>query len=237
MNMIDREPMTAVAKQRIATYWQERAPVFDHNASHQTHSAAWNRALAQAVADLPSGARVIDLGAGTGACALAMARLGHEVTAVDIASGMLAELERHAEAEGLAVATLCADVETLAMAPASFDLVTMRNLLWTLPDPDHVLHFARGILRPGGRLLVADGYWDHVVDQIESDAHWSGTRFVELYRPITDQLPLYRGVSTAEIERLLLAAGFTNIRHFAQDFAASPYEDVTEDFFLLTALA
>jgi SAM-dependent methyltransferase len=83
-----------------------------------------------------------------------------------------------------AIDTLCADVETLAMTPASFDRVTMRNLLWTLPDPNHVLRFARGILRPGGRLLMADGFWNHVVDLPEDDAHWSGTRFVELYRPI-----------------------------------------------------
>jgi hypothetical protein len=84
---------------------------------------------------------------------------------------------------------------------------------------------------------MADGFWNHVVDLPEDDAHWSGTRFVELYRPITDQLPLHRGVGTGEIEHLLLAAGFTCIHHFAHDFAASPYHGVTEDFFLLTALA
>lgn len=158
------------------------------------------------------------------------------MTAVDLAPGMLERLERQALAEGLEVSMLCADVENFTMPVRSLDIVTMRNLLWTLPKPEHLLLKVRRALRPGGVLLVADGFWDHnASESAPNDAHWSHKRFIELYYPIATNLPLYRGISTAMIERLVQAAGFATFRHWAEHFDRSPYVGVTDDFFLLTA--
>ena len=228
--------MTIDLKDRIRTYWHERAGSFDDLASHRREAAAWERVLFTAVADKPNGLRVLDLGAGTGACALPMARLGHRVTAVDIAPAMLEKLEQQAVAENLEISTLAADVDDVPMPEHTLDLVTMRNLLWTIPDPDGLLRRVRNALRPGGTLLVADGFWDH--DPGESapdDVHWSHKRFIELYHPIADKLPLYRGVSTAAIEDMVKAAGFDQPRDWAGQFDHSPYVGVADDFFLITA--
>jgi SAM-dependent methyltransferase len=73
------------------------------------------------VADLPlwrslaaeHGGPVLDIGAGTGRVALALAREGHEVTALDQDPALLAELARRAD--GLPVSTVLADA-------CSFDL-------------------------------------------------------------------------------------------------------------------
>ena len=228
--------MSIDLKDQIRTYWHERADAFDSIASHQKDADIWEQALALAVSHVPKRSTVLDLGAGTGACALTMARLGHRVTAVDIAPAMIEQLERRASLEGLSIKTLAADVETLAMPPGSFDLVTMRNLLWTLPRPEQLLQNVRKALRPGGSLLIADGFWDHdLSEQAPGDAHWSHDRFIELYRPIADELPYCRGVGKATIDRLVTAAGFTGLEHWSDRFERSPYEGVTDDFFLLTA--
>ncbi|MEM9627941.1 MAG: class I SAM-dependent methyltransferase [Pseudomonadota bacterium] len=223
-------------KDQIGTYWQERADAFDDVASHRREAYAWERVLTLAVGDLPKGSQVLDLGAGTGACALPMARLGHRVTAVDLSSAMLLKLEQKALAEALEISTLQADVDDLPMPERSLDLVTMRNLLWTLPNPEDLLIKARKSLRPGGVLLIADGFWDHQIgEDAPDDAHWSHKRFIELYSPIAEKLPFYRGVSTAAVEQMVRAAGFSAFRHWTEHFESSPYDGVTDDFFLLTA--
>ena len=230
--------MSIDLKDQIKTYWHERAAAFDDIASHRTEADIWERALTLAASHVPQGSTVLDLGAGTGACALVMAKLGHRVTAIDIAPAMLEQLERRAAAERLEIKTLATDVETLEIAPGSVDLVTMRNLLWTLPRPADLLQNVRKTLRPGGALLIADGFWDHDLgEQAPSDTHWSHDRFIELYRPLAAELPYCRGVGKATIDRLVTAAGFTGLRHWSDCFERPPYDGVTDDFFLLTASA
>lgn len=228
--------MSIDLKDQIRTYWHERAAAFDDIASHRTEADIWERALTLAVSHVPNGSTVLDLGAGTGACALVMARLGHRVTAVDIAPAMLEQLERKAAAEGLEISTLAADVEALTMTSSSIDLVTMRNLLWTLPRPADLLRNVRKTLRPGGVLLIADGFWDHDLgEQAPSNTHWSNDRFIELYRPIASDLPYCRGVGREMIDRVVETAGFTGLQHWSDRFERLPYDGVTDDFFLLTA--
>lgn len=231
-----------VIKERVVAYWSERAASFDDSASHVLHAEGWAEVLTAATAELARPARVLDLGAGTGACSLPIARQGHAVTAVDIAEPMLAGLRRQAEDEGLAIETVCADVDRLELAPAAFDLVMMRNLLWTLPDPAGLLARVGTTLRPGGLVLIADGYWDHLVaapdsghrDGIAAYPHPGADQFLAYYQPIADQLPLYRGVSSAAILDLVRGQGFVELRQWQDRFAQAPYPTFT-DFFVLTA--
>ena len=131
--------MTNDLKDRIRTYWHERADAFDEIASHRREAAAWERVLILATSEVPRGSRVLDLGAGTGACSLPMARLGHRVTAVDLAPSMIEQLEQRALEEKLEISTICADVDELPMLNNSLDLVTMRSLLWTVSAPGQLL--------------------------------------------------------------------------------------------------
>jgi SAM-dependent methyltransferase len=112
---------------------------------------------------------------------------------------------------------------------------TMRNLLWTLPRPEVLLHRIARALRPDGVILFSDGFWNHNDGEAPGSVHWSHTRFAELYGPIAGELPLYRGVSSAMVERLVTAAGFSHLCHWADRFERSPCAGVTDDFFLLTA--
>jgi ubiquinone/menaquinone biosynthesis C-methylase UbiE len=73
--------------------------------------------------------RVLDIGCGTGSTTLAIARqLGPKGTAVgiDISEPMIALAKRRAEREGAPARFLCADAQTHAFEPASFDMIVSR---------------------------------------------------------------------------------------------------------------
>jgi SAM-dependent methyltransferase len=140
-----------------ATY--DRSP--DHGAATPTERAAWASALARLLPPPP--ARVLDAGAGTGFLSLAAARLGYQVTAVDLSPGMLARLRESAEREGLTVEVVEGGAEQ--PPPGPFDAVIERHLLWTLPDPLAALAAWREAA-PAGRLVLFEGLWGKV-DPIE----------------------------------------------------------------------
>ena len=73
--------------------------------------------------------RVLDVGCGTGATTLAMARAlgaGGRCVGADISAPMIATARSRAEREGAAASFICADVQRHAFEPASFDLIVSR---------------------------------------------------------------------------------------------------------------
>jgi ubiquinone/menaquinone biosynthesis C-methylase UbiE len=122
--------------------FERLAPSWDSRRSG-THLAGFEAGL-EAVPDAPR--RVLDLGTGTGAGALAIARRWPEaeVVGVDLAEAMLAEARRKVPAE-LAdrISFERADASRLPFEDAAFDLVALANMI---PFFDE-LH---RVLAPGG---------------------------------------------------------------------------------------
>ncbi len=99
--------------------------------------------------------RALEIGAGTGYFSLNLMTEGRidELTATDIAPGMVAALQANADALGLRVETAVSAAEQLPFDDGSFDLVLGHAVLHHLPDLDRAAaEFAR-VLRPGGTVV------------------------------------------------------------------------------------
>src|ERR1017187_5339248 len=144
-----RDSSQAEANDALRRYWDEDSATYDlwaeHGAVSPIERAAWAYELSRFLPQR-SGARLRDLGAGTGFLSLAAARLGYRVTALDISPGMLARLEAAAAAEGLDIETVCAPADQPPRGP--FDAVIERLALWTLPDPVSALQAWKRIVAP-----------------------------------------------------------------------------------------
>jgi len=142
----------------IRRYWDVDSATYDdakgHRPTSSAEQAAWLTALSRLLPPAP--ARVLDCGAGTGFLSLIAARIGHEVTALDLSPGMLARLREHAAGEGLRVEVVEGPADRPPDGP--FDAVMERHLLWTLLDPVATLRAWRAVA-PAGRLLVVEGLW------------------------------------------------------------------------------
>jgi SAM-dependent methyltransferase len=96
--------------------------------------------------------RALDLGCGVGRHALLFARLGFEVSAVDLAEAGLAEVRKNAEAEGLEIDLQVAAMTELPFADGEFDYVLSFNVLYH-GDPEIVrkaIAEIHRVLKPGG---------------------------------------------------------------------------------------
>lgn len=145
--------------ERIRAYWDRDSATYDRSASHAlddpVEAAVWRSALRRVLPAPP--ARVLDVGAGTGALSLLAADLGYAVTALDLSANMLAQLRGKASAREL-------DVDAVHAAatqppPGPFDAVIERHVVWTLPDPGAALRAWRSVATEGGRLVLFEGIW------------------------------------------------------------------------------
>lgn len=112
-----------------------------------------NRFVVAEVQDLPPG-RALDLGTGEGRNALWLAAKGWQVTAVDFSAAGLDKARRLAQARGLPVDWVLADVLDYQPETAAYQLVLLAYLQLAAASLDRVLRQAARALVPGGTMLV-----------------------------------------------------------------------------------
>ena len=143
------------------------APVYDRR-----HGAALSREEVDRVwagARLHPGARILDIGAGTGRVAIPLAARGCRVVAVEPAAGMLQELKKKASAIDVTLAA--GEGARLPFASGAFDVVVIARLLYLTSDWRAILHEAHRVLAGGGCLLhewgngEGDEEWVHIREE------------------------------------------------------------------------
>src|SRR5687767_8380973 len=158
----------------------------------------------QAIASLKPGERVLDLGSGAGFdCFLAARSVGSggRVVGVDMTLEMIEKARGNAAKSGVSnVEFRLGEIETLPVADGSIDVIISNCVLNLSPDKPRVLREAFRVLKPGGRIAVAD-----IV------------RTGELPRELASDLAAQDGcvagaASVEELEVMLREAGFTDIR-------------------------
>lgn len=174
--------------------------VAEHYRTSAVHAGGEDLAQLVAAASLTGREQVLDAGCGAGHTALALAPGAAHVTAIDLAPTMLAQGRRLAQERGcLNVTFQAGDVEALTCADGAFDLVASRYSAHHWPHPLRALAEFRRVLRPGGRVLLADivGYDDFVTD--------THLQAIELLRDPSH----VRDHTLAQWLAMLTAAGFT----------------------------
>lgn len=99
--------------------------------------------------------RVLELGCGLGNLSIEAARAGHEVTAIDACPDAVKDLDRRAQAEGLPIRVLEADLVEWR-ATDTWDTVVAIGLLmfFACEDARNVLQEIRRAVAPGGIAAV-----------------------------------------------------------------------------------
>ena len=101
-----------------------------------------------------AGRDVIDLATGTGVTAIAAAGLGaRSVVGVDVTPKLLAEAARRADAAGVEVTWIEADVTAVPLPEGSADFVVSTFGIIFAGDPDAAIGECRRLARPGGRIV------------------------------------------------------------------------------------
>ncbi len=171
------------------------------------------------MAEVPRGARALDLACGTGDIALSLAARGARVVGLDITLRML-ELAAAKPGARAAVRFVAGDMMTLPFADASFDVVTTGYGIRNVPRIEPAIEEIHRVLRPGGMLLSLDfdrppnpvvrafylGYL-HIVGALLG---WALHGDPDTYRYIPATIARYPGA--AGVAALLSRRGFTDCR-------------------------
>jgi 2-polyprenyl-6-hydroxyphenyl methylase/3-demethylubiquinone-9 3-methyltransferase len=103
-----------------------------------------------------AGKRVLDVGCGGGLLAESLARAGAQVTAIDLAPGMIEVARLHAAESGLNIDYRLAAAEELArQSPQAFDVLTCMEMLEHVPQPAAMVATLAQLLVPGGALFAS----------------------------------------------------------------------------------
>lgn len=136
---------------QVAARWDEHAAIYE--AVFEPFTVALSGPALAFLQAVP-GQSVLDVGAGPGGLALALARSGHGVTAIDAAPAMVARIAERAAAAGLDIDARVGDAMRLQFGAATFDAAISAFAIVLLPDAPGALRELARVVRRRGRIAV-----------------------------------------------------------------------------------
>lgn len=171
------------------------------------------RGLVAELAPRP-GERCLDVGCGRGAALLPLARAvgaGGSVVGIDLSPNMIAATAKDLAGSGLPVTLSVGDAQQPNVSDASFDVVASSLVLFFLPDPLAALRAWRATLVPGAGRVGVSTFGDYSPGWQQVDAVFEPYLPPQMADPRTQSEQSPFG-SDADVERLLVGAGFTEVR-------------------------
>ena len=140
---------------------EREAKMFSMSESYERFMGRWSRLLAAPFlrfADVREGARVLDVGTGTGSLAIAAEQAGaREVVGVDPSEGFIGYAKQRSKSPRTAFEV--GDAQALRYPNASFDRTMALLVMNFIPDHVKAISEMRRVTRPGG--VVAACVWDY----------------------------------------------------------------------------
>ena len=197
---------------------------------------AWEQLAGHA---LPAPGVALDLGAGTGGLAVALARSGRRVLALDAGMRWLVVAAERCREAGVDVQLVCANAEALPLPDGSVDVVAGESVLENVQGQASAVREGHRVLRAAGVL------WLTTPNRLfpGPDPHvgmlaggWFSDAAVARYATRRGMVPPRRTLlSRRELEQLLRSGGFRDLRCAAPDVseaqrrAASPMLRIAVD--------
>lgn len=206
--------VSAQDKQKEIAFFDRHAAADDYNVFAPEASARLVEAFVR-LTGLKPGARVVDLGCGSGTFTALLARAGYSCVGLDISTKLIAV----GRSKYPNIEFVEGDIERLPFSDASFDGVLLSGVVHHFPDPSRCAGEVFRVLRPQGRFIAFDPN--------------RRNPFMWLYRDRAS--PFYSPLGVTENERPVLAgevaavferAGFAVSSHYlaglAYRYVASP---------------
>jgi len=136
--------------------------------------AETRKAMALAGLDRSRRLKIADIGCGTGASAILLAKeLDAEITAVDFLPEFLDELQTRAKDHGVAerITTLSCSMEALPFYDEELDAIWSEGAIYNMGFENGVSAWRR-FLKPGGKLIVSEMTWLSAKRPPELQSHW-----------------------------------------------------------------
>jgi ubiquinone/menaquinone biosynthesis C-methylase UbiE len=138
-------------KQEEIAFFDGHAAADDYNVFAPEASARLVDAFVE-LSGLKPGARVVDLGCGSGTFTALLARKGYDCVGLDISAKLIAV----GRGKYPGIEFVEGDIERLPFPDASFDGVLLSGVVHHFPDPSRCAAEAARVLRPQGRFVAFD---------------------------------------------------------------------------------
>ena len=166
-------PRAAHAKRHARSHFEQWALSYDRSKLNELVFFPSVRACQEEIADWqqrrgPQPFDILDVGCGTGRLLALMSSDEHtrRLVGLDYAEEMVRQASQKEVPDAL---FLRGDAERLPFADESFDVVTCCNSFHHYPHQAEAIRGFRRVLRPGGLLVLIDGFRDNVIGWVIFD--------------------------------------------------------------------
>jgi SAM-dependent methyltransferase len=187
------------------------------------------------LAEAAAGARrVVDVGCGTGATTLAIARRlapGGDCLGIDISAPVIAAARDRAALEAVSARFVCADAQTHAFEAAQFDAIVSRFGVMFFGDPVRAFANLRAAARDDARMTL--------VTWRSAEENPFMTTAERAAAPLLPEIPArepgapgqFAFADPGHVQGILAAAGWTGVELAPFDFACTMREDELATYF------